>query len=230
MICAHCGTLNEDDRPECVHCGRPPFSEGGDMCAVHPDRAASGCCAICDLPLCDECEVRVAGTVYCAAHAEGLGAAEAAPGGLRTTPVLDVSTKQPASFAQRVQAGAIDLILMGVYLMIVYLVLWALSGSPPTDPDAAGWRVVFWLLVVLGPLGYLVYENVDDGQTAGKAATDIIALRADGTLMDAQTGALRGLLSAVSFVVGGIGFWYILWDPQGRALHDRILGTVVVCE
>jgi uncharacterized RDD family membrane protein YckC len=48
--------------------------------------------------------------------------------------------------------------------------------------------------------------------------------------MDAQTGALRGLLSAVGFLVGGIGFWYILWDPQRRALHDRLLGTVVVCE
>jgi uncharacterized RDD family membrane protein YckC len=71
---------------------------------------------------------------------------------------------------------------------------------------------------------------MDDGQTAGKAATDIIALREDGTLMDAQTGALRGLLSAVGFLVGGIGFWYILWDPQRRALHDRLLGTVVVCE
>jgi uncharacterized RDD family membrane protein YckC len=114
--------------------------------------------------------------------------------------------------------------------MIVYLVFWALAGSPPTDADAAGWRIVFWLLVVGAPLGYFIYENVDDGQTVGKAVTDIIALRADGTLMDAKTGLLRGLLSVLGFLLGGIGFWYMFFDTNHLALHDRLLGTVVVSE
>jgi uncharacterized RDD family membrane protein YckC len=150
--------------------------------------------------------------------------------GVHARPVLNMAEKATASFAQRLGAGVIDLALIAIYVLIIYLVLWALSGSPPVDSDAGGWRALFWLMVVLGPLGYLCWENADDGQTVGKAVTDLIALRADGTLMDAQTGALRGLLSALGFLLGGVGFWYILWDPDRRALHDRLLGTVVVCE
>lgn len=228
MICVHCGTLNPNGAERCAHCGRPPLAGAVEMCATHPDREAVATCGICDKPLCDHCVVRVAGSAYCPEHAVSLAAPPTETGSAYARPVVNISAARPSTFGERVGAGVLDLALIIIYLLILYLVLWALSGSPPTQTDAGGWRAVFWLLAVLAPLAYLCWENADNGQTLGKTGTDLIALKEDGTLMDARTGALRGLLSALFFALGGIGFWYMLWSPDHRALHDHILKTVVV--
>jgi uncharacterized RDD family membrane protein YckC len=39
---------------------------------------------------------------------------------------------------------------------------------------------------------------------------------------------VRGLSSVFSLVVLGIGCFWILWDPERQAWHDKIAGTYVV--
>jgi uncharacterized RDD family membrane protein YckC len=226
MICPHCGRLNQNDAETCVGCRRA-LAAPDEACAVHSDRPAVAYCSRCDTALCEECRVLVGGSPYCLEHADSVsGQAEQAV--LRTARVVDVTERRVATFAQRVQAGLIDVTLAAVYLVILYIALWAVIGSPPSHPDAGGWRVLFWLMAVLGPVGYLVYENASGGRTVGKELSDLIALREDGTMMDFDTAALRSLLSVLSLLLGGIGFWVILWDPRCRALHDRWTHTIVI--
>lgn len=224
MICAHCGALNPNGSEKCVHCGRQPIAGGTVMCSDHPHRVSTGVCLLCDKPLCDECQVLIEGSTYCRTDAAPIDGADEG----HNPPVINPADAVAATFMDRITAGVLDLAIIAAYLLVIYLVLWALTGSPPSYPDAGGWQVLFWLLAVLGPVGYLCWENADGGQTAGKSASGLIVLREDGTLMDARTGVLRGLLSAVGFLIGGIGFWYMLWSPNKRALHDQLLGTIVV--
>jgi len=226
MICSHCGRLNPDDGKTCASCERP-LAEQGESCFVHADLPAVARCSRCEAPLCEECRITVGGSPYCLEHADSVSrVAEQVT--MRTARVVDVAECPPATFGQRVQAGLIDVVLIAVYLVILYIALWAMIGSPPSHPDAGGWRFLFWLMATLGPLGYLVYENAAGGRTIGKELSDLIALREDGTIMDFDTAALRSVLSVLGLLVGGIGFWAILWDPQNRALHDRWSHTIVV--
>ena len=227
MVCSHCGRLNPNESETCARCGRPLAATAADMCAVHPDRRAIARCCQCDRALCDECNVLVGGSPYCEEHADGLTVSGSA-GGLLDAPVVNIAAKSPANFGQRLQAGLIDLVLYGVFLLILYILLWSFVGSPPTHEDAGGWRVLFWLLAILAPLAYLIAENASGGRTIGKSASDLIALREDGRIMDLETAALRAVLSLLGFLLGGIGFWAILWDPKCRALHDRWTHTIVI--
>lgn len=227
MTCSHCGRLNPDESEACIQCGRPLAAGAAEMCAEHPLRRAIAACSQCDKPLCEQCRVSVSGSPYCAEHAVEVTTA-ARSGGAPGTPVVDIATKAPATFGQRVASGFVDLLLYAAFLMIIYLLLWIFAGLPPTDPSAGGWRTLFRVLALLTPLAYLTYENAAGGRTVGKAASDLIALREDGSLMDFPTAALRAILSMAGFLLGGIGFWYILWDPAQRALHDRWTRTVVI--
>ena len=39
---------------------------------------------------------------------------------------------------------------------------------------------------------------------------------------------LRFLIAIISWLCGGLGFWWILWDKQKRSWHDRYSESLVV--
>ena len=39
---------------------------------------------------------------------------------------------------------------------------------------------------------------------------------------------MRGLTGIFSLVVAGLGFLWMLWDPERQTWHDRVAGTYVV--
>jgi uncharacterized RDD family membrane protein YckC len=53
-------------------------------------------------------------------------------------------------------------------------------------------------------------------------------VRADGKRLEFVDAVVRGLGGVLSVASLGIGFLWILRDPQHQAWHDKIAGTIVV--
>ncbi|MGD8319124.1 MAG: RDD family protein [Gemmatimonadota bacterium] len=68
------------------------------------------------------------------------------------------------------------------------------------------------------------------GQTVGKRLMGIRVLRLDGDAITWWTAFERAGGYAAGFATGLLGFAQVFWDANRQAIHDRIVGTVVVLE
>ena len=53
-------------------------------------------------------------------------------------------------------------------------------------------------------------------------------MRLDGRAIDWPTAIVRALGSFLSAIVVGLGFIWVVFDPERQSWHDKIAGTVVV--
>ncbi len=81
-------------------------------------------------------------------------------------------------------------------------------------------------LVVLAAYGAIMWKV--RGSTIGGSILDIQVVRLNGQDMDWSTALVRALGCFLSLAVAGLGFFWIAFDPEGQAWHDKIAGTVVV--
>ena len=96
-----------------------------------------------------------------------------------------------------------------------------------------------WLRSVLDELGFgfgwaTLYMTVIlswwKGQTVGKRLLGIRVVRLDGEPITWWTAFERAGGYAAGFATGLLGFAQVYWDANRQAIHDRIVGTVVVRE
>jgi uncharacterized RDD family membrane protein YckC len=64
--------------------------------------------------------------------------------------------------------------------------------------------------------------------TIGGIICQLRVVRTDGSAMRFAEAFIRALSGIFSLVLAGIGFLWILRDPERQAWHDRIAGTFVV--
>jgi hypothetical protein len=69
-----------------------------------------------------------------------------------------------------------------------------------------------------------------NGQTVGKKFMRIRVVRLDGEPVDWWVAFERGGGYAAGFATGLLGFAQVYWDANRQAIHDHIVGTVVVIE
>jgi uncharacterized RDD family membrane protein YckC len=96
-----------------------------------------------------------------------------------------------------------------------------------------------WLKGVVDDLGFgfgwaTVYMTIFlswwKGQTVGKRLMGIRVLRLDGEPITWWTAFERAGGYAAGFATGLLGFAQVIWDANRQAIHDRIVGTVVVLD
>ncbi|HEX7011831.1 MAG TPA: RDD family protein [Steroidobacteraceae bacterium] len=139
------------------------------------------------------------------AHAEAAAPQAGAPA--PATAAIDVTTLPRAGFWIRMGALLIDVILVAVLLEIL---------SPFGDI----------MLVALGVYGALMWKL--RGTTVGGIVFGLKVVRQDGREMSWDTAIVRALSCFLSLVVAGLGFFWIAFDPERQAWHDKIAGTLVV--
>jgi uncharacterized RDD family membrane protein YckC len=81
-------------------------------------------------------------------------------------------------------------------------------------------------LVVLAAYGAVMWKV--RGSTIGGIVFDLRVVRLDGREVDWETAIVRALSCFLSMVVVGLGFFWIAFDDNHQAWHDKIAGTVVV--
>ena len=77
-------------------------------------------------------------------------------------------------------------------------------------------------------LNFVVIANLS-GRTLGKWLAGLRIERRDGEALSVRRALLRHLVGyPLTLLTLGLGFLFAAFDPQGRALHDWLAGTVVV--
>jgi uncharacterized RDD family membrane protein YckC len=133
--------------------------------------------------------------------------APAPAGGAAAMPLIG-----PATFMDRLAAGALDV----MFVLVVFNMF--LDRYLIRDGEAQ-----FMLL-----FAYFITFWAWKGTTLGGMVCNLRVKRADGGALTGSDAVVRGLASLFSFVPFGLGFFWILRDPQQQAWHDKISGTVVV--
>jgi uncharacterized RDD family membrane protein YckC len=118
-----------------------------------------------------------------------------------------------ATFAQRVAAGALDVLLV----LFIYSLM-----------DVHQARGMFWYLTLLTMYNAAFWTW--RGTTIGGIICQLRVVRTDGRRMEFGDSVIRGLSSVFSLLVFGLGFFWILLsgNTDRQAWHDLIAGTIVV--
>jgi uncharacterized RDD family membrane protein YckC len=155
---------------------------------------------------------------------------------------------QLASWGSRAGAYLID----GLVLLVPGVILWVLIvgsavGLSGGDDDVALgaaiglsilWLLAFGVIALLYAPVLMMREGARNGQTWGKQAVDIRAVRDNGQPFTFGSAALRdvvlkniavGIASTIIPVIPWfLNFFWPLWDDENRALHDMAASTHVV--
>jgi uncharacterized RDD family membrane protein YckC len=130
-------------------------------------------------------------------------------------PLADVETS--ATMWSRLGGALIDMLLV---FMVYGLTIGALIDHVHFGNE--GGLRVFCLLV------YLVVMWFWKGTTIGNIVFHLQVRRTDDTKLTLGVAVVRALGLVLSIAPLGLGFFWIRWDPNHQAWHDKIAGTKVV--
>lgn len=83
-----------------------------------------------------------------------------------------------------------------------------------------------WMVAVA--MGFHIWFWTHGGQTLGMRAWRIRLFSADGKPVSFRQALVRYLVAILSLAALGLGFLWVLFDPQKRAWHDLASGTRLV--
>lgn len=139
--------------------------------------------------------------------------------------IQETNAGDPVGFGPRFLAYCVDSIVLtlmaGVVAPLVYFVV--SIGYAPFAPVAAG---VASLLVA--GLYFVTSECGQARATPGKWSLGILVVKDDGEPMERSDGLRRVACALLSLLTFYLGFLMCLFDPEKRALHDKLSGTRVV--
>ena len=142
-----------------------------------------------------------------------------------------------AGLFRRLAAMFYDLLLSIALMMVVTLlyqqvVLRLLYGSEQLKALAEAGRLdidpVLATLLLFSLFGFFAKFWTHTGQTLGMQVWGVRIQNADGSAIDLWQALLRFLVAMVSWLSLGLGYWWMLWDKQGRTWHDTYSESQVV--
>ena len=132
------------------------------------------------------------------------------------------TTTSPAPLGLRLLALLYDLLpLLGLWFLCGVIALAVTGGT--LDAHRLPHKILVQVLVLVVTAGYFVISWSRGGQTIGMRSWKLRLVNDDGTRLPWLRALLRFFLASVSLLFLGAGFWWALFDPQRRALHDRLL-------
>jgi len=139
------------------------------------------------------------------------GSSGTAPPGPATAPLhampTATATLPRAGFWLRMAALLLDAVLVGFVLTVLHNTL----------------RIELLVLAAYGAVMWKVKET-----TIGGVICNLKVVRVDGRPIDWGTAVVRAFGCILSLAVLGLGFLWIVFDPERQAWHDKIAGTIVV--
>lgn len=123
-----------------------------------------------------------------------------------STQVPDAFNLPKASFWQRMAAGFLDLVIVGV--------LNGIADGPPLG----------FLIALAYFAGFWTWKQT----TVGGIVVGLTVARMDGKPVNFAVALVRALGGFFSMTVLFLGFLWIAWDRDKQSWHDKIAGTVVL--
>lgn len=144
-------------------------------------------------------------------------------------------------FWRRFWAMAIDYVFI-FSIWLLFLLVMVVSGVAAVD--VTGWNIdpdrlvrISGVALILHQLwcivtwfGYFTFFHGVAGKTPGKMILGLAVYQTTGRELNLSLAFLRtaGYLFSLAFF--GLGYFWVLVNPQKRAWHDFIAGTIVVRE
>jgi len=121
-----------------------------------------------------------------------------------------------------------DTFLIAPLLMANSFILVSLFGpvediSSPTIP---GWLMQLTSFGVITVFFTVFWRK--SGQTLGMQAWRIKLVATTGDTPSYRQCILRCMVATLSLGLAGLGYWWSIFDPEGRRWHDRVSGTHLV--
>ena len=141
-----------------------------------------------------------------------------------------------AGLIRRCAAIFYDFLLSIALLMVVTLLYkmaqMAIVGEQQlrqmSDAGALDGDPLLSTMLVMSLFGFFAKFWTHNGQTLGMQVWGIRVQNADGSAIDLWQALLRFLIAIISWLCGGLGFWWILWDKQKLSWHDRYSESLIV--
>jgi len=143
---------------------------------------------------------------------------------------IDPHAFRYAGFWIRLVAYIVDLVVMSVFGGVVGLIFGVgtfavMSGHVTTD---ATMRIVGNLIGFIIGVSYETFMIGKFGATLGKIACKIKVVTAEGERVSYLRALGRYFSKFLSGIIVGLGYIMAGFDPEKRALHDRICNTRVI--
>ena len=142
--------------------------------------------------------------------------ADLPPAAAAAAGAADLLSFPRATFVERLAAFALDVVLVVIAAQILRLDR-LFEGYPSFERNLL-------LLAVVYHVGFWTWKQT----TVGGIICQLRLVRTDGNPLAFAEALVRGLTGIFSLAVVGLGFFWILRDPERQAWHDRIAGTYVV--
>ncbi len=135
-----------------------------------------------------------------------------------------------AGLGLRIVAFILDGIVVFGFVMLFFALGFAQAAvqgdNPPDWSIWLGLGVTASAVFPLAPLLFFILWAWRS-QSLGQMAVGLIVTTEGGYRLSVGRAALRAVLWPISLLPLGAGMLPIFFDPERRALHDRIAGTVV---
>jgi uncharacterized RDD family membrane protein YckC len=143
-------------------------------------------------------------------------------------PVAGLGRRLAAMFYDSLLCIALLMVTTFIYKLILMAImgeakLRALSESGSLDGDPLLSTILLFVL-----FGFFAKFWTHSGQTLGMQVWGIRVQNADGTGISLWQALLRFVVSIGSWLCGGLGFIWMLFDKQKRSWHDMYSGSQLV--
>ena len=132
-----------------------------------------------------------------------------------------------AGFLKRVLALIYDSLLIAAIIIVASLLLVFVNGEYP-KPGTLLSVIQFLISILVGPFFYSYFWLTNDGQTTGMQAWKIKLVSSNESKLNMKQTYLRCLISVISFLFIGIGYFWILFNKNNLSWSDIATKTRVV--
>lgn len=129
---------------------------------------------------------------------------------------------------RRLAAMFYDALLLTAVVMLAVALTLPFSGGEAVADRVGLARTLLQLWVLAVGFAYLGGFWVYTGQTPGMKAWRMKLVRADGAPLGWSDAARRFFCAIVSLAPAGLGLWWMVFDRDRLALHDRWSRTRLV--
>jgi uncharacterized RDD family membrane protein YckC len=131
-----------------------------------------------------------------------------------------------ASFAKRLAAGLIDVVILYTILQLIFFVTFFFA---PRDIFSQLFIAVPWILL-LQFLYFILFWAFANGATPGMMLLKISIVQTNGSEITFGQSVIRYVGFILSILPLFLGFIWILFDEQNQGWHDKIAKTIVISE
>lgn len=129
----------------------------------------------------------------------------------------------PAGLLRRLGVLLYDTLLLLALLMVATFALLPFTGG-----EAVRNQLFMQLWVLAVAFAFFGWFWTHGGQTLGMKAWRVRVERRDGAPLRWRDALNRFVFAIPSLGLGGFGLWWMLFDRERLALHDRLSGTKLV--